>query len=144
MRTSTVSGRKASRDSQRGTSTKEKYGATFPRTTSPPRVEIPSFRNEVMGTPTNNSNSSDYLSTGLKALPAIPLTPTTPDSSSFFDPSELFDAFPSVPQNLPTVRGAPLLSGFELGASSDLGLGGGLGTAATITSSYRSTSQSYR
>ena len=145
MRTSTISGWKYSRESQRGTSMKEKYGTTIPRTTSPPRVEIPSFGNdEMLRTPTDSSNSSEYLSTGLKALPAIPLTPTTPDSSLFFDTSELFDAFPSVPQNLPAGPGTSLLGGFEFGTSSDLGLGGGLGKPATISSSYRSTSQPYQ
>lgn len=140
MRTNTVSDRKASRDSQRGMGTKEKYSATIPRTTSP-RVQIPFFGNEeVTGTPPTTSNSSlDYLSA---TLPSIPLTPSTPDSSSFFDTTELFDAFPSVPQNLPTGPGSSLLSGFELRTDSDLGLGG-LGKAATISSSYRPVS-SYR
>ena len=136
MRTSTVSGRNASREGQRGTSTKK--FTTILRSPSPPRVDIPSLRGEEMTrTPSNTSNSSDYLSTSLGTLPSIPLTPSTPDSSSFFDTSELFDAFPSVPQNLPTGPGSSLLSGFELRPSSELGLGGGLGKAATISSSYR-------
>ncbi|KAF9646078.1 hypothetical protein BDM02DRAFT_314786 [Thelephora ganbajun] len=143
MRTSTVSGRNASRESQRGTSTRGKYGITDPRTTSPPRVEIPFFRDEdTARTPLNNS--SDYLSTSLKILPPIPLTPSTPDSSSFLDTTELFDAFPSVPQNLPSAPGTSLLSGFELRTNSGLGLAGGLGKAATISSDYRRTSHSYR
>ena len=70
----------------------------------------------------NSSSSLDYSSA---PLPSIPLTPSTPNSSSFFDTTELFDAFPSAPQNLPTGPGTSLLSGFEL--NSDLGLGGGLG-----------------
>ena len=139
MRSSMVSDRKASREIRRGTSL---------RNTSPPRVELAAFGSgEATRTPPNNPSPSDYLSVGSKTLPPLPLTPTTPDSSSFFDTSELFDAFPSVPQNVPTGPGTSLLSGFELGTSSDLGLGGGLGKAATISSSsssYRSTFQSYR
>jgi len=131
-----VSDRKASRESRRGTRI---------QITSPPRVELPSFGNgETTRTPPNNPSPSDYLSLGAKTLPPLPLTPSTPDSSSFFDTSELFDAFPSVPQNVPTGPGTSLLSGFELGTNSDLGLGGGLGKAATISSSYRSTFHSYR
>ena len=140
MRNNTVSSRKTSRESQRGSSPKDTYSTMIPRNTSPPRVDIPFFRNEdTTQMSSNNSSSSDYLSA---PLPPIPLTPSTPDSSSFFDTTELFDAFPSVPQNLPTGPGTSLLSGFEL--NSDLGLGGGLGKAATISSSYRSTTQSYR
>jgi len=140
MRTNTVSDREASSESQRSTNAK-KYSTTIARTTSPPRVEIPFFRSEaVTRTPSNNSNSSDYLSTGLKALPSIPLTPSTPGSSSFLDAAELFDAFPSVPQDLPTGPGTSLLSGFRLENDSDLGLGGGLGKTATISSSHRPTS----
>ena len=130
MRTSTVSGRNASREIYRATNTKEK----FLRSPSPPRVDIPFLRSEEMTrTPSSISNSSDYLSTSFGALPPIPLTPSTPDSSSFFDTTELFDAFPSVPQNLPTGPGTSLLSGFELRSSSELELG----KAATISSSYR-------
>ena len=136
MRTSTVFGRNASREGQRGTNTKEKF-TTILRSPSPPRVDIPSLGSEeMMRTPSNTSNSSDYLSTSFGTLPPIPLTPSTPDSSSFFDTTELFDAFPSVPQNLPTGPGTSLLSGFELRTSSELGFGG-LGKAATISSSYR-------
>jgi hypothetical protein len=136
MRTSTVSGRHVSRESQSGTSIKEKFN-TVRGSSSPPRVEIPSLRSEeMMRTTSNNSNFSDYISMNLGALPPIPLTPSTPDSSSFFDTTELFDAFPSVPQNLPTGPGTSLLNGFELRNNSELGLGGGLGKAATISSSY--------
>jgi len=142
MRTHTIAGRGASHEGQKGTSTKGKF-TTILRGSSPPRVDIPSLRGEeITRTPSNNSNSSDYLSTSLGTLP-IPLTPSTPDSSSFFDTTELFDAFPSVPQNLPTGPGTSLLSGFELRTSSELGLGGRLGKAATISSSYQPKS-SYR
>jgi len=131
-----VSDRKASRENRRGTS----IGIA-----SPPRVELPSFESgETARTPPSNSGSSDYLLVGSKTLPPLPLTPSTPDSSSFFDTSELFDAFPSVPQNVPPGPGTSLLSGFELGTSSDMGLGGGLGKAATVSPSYRSTLRSYR
>ena len=145
MRPNTGSGRKASRETQRGASTKDMYGSTIPWATSPPRVEIPYFMSEEkMRTPPNNSNPSDYLSASMKTLPPIPLTPATPDSSSFFDTSELFDAFPSVPQNLPSDMGTSLLSGFELGAGSDPRHGEGLANPATISSNYRSTFRSYR
>ena len=146
MRANTVSNRNPSRESQRGTSNmNEKYG-TPTQATSPPRIELPFFGNEdVARTPPNNSNSSNYLSANSRTLPSLPLTPSTPDTSSFFDSTELFDAFPSVPQNLPRGPGSSLLSGFELRTNSDLGLGGGLGKAATISSSYRPrTSQSHR
>jgi len=143
-RINTVSGSEASREDQRRTGVKEKYDVVIPRT-SPPRAGIPFFQNEeATRTPPNSSNSSDHLPTSLRVLPHIPLTPSTPDSSSLFDTTELFDEFPSVPQNLPTGPGTSLLSGFELRTNSDLGFGGGLGKAATISSSYRSTSQSYR
>ena len=145
MRANTVSSRKASRESQRGASAKEKYGSPTPRAGSPSRIAVPFFRKEDTTRPLpNNQNSSDYLSASLMALPPIPLTPSTPDSSSFFDPNELFDAFPSVPQNLPDGPGTSFLSGFELKPTSDPGLGRGLGKAATISSSYRHTNQSYR
>lgn len=146
MRANTVSSRKVSRESQRSTSTKEKYGLPTSQTTLPPRVEIPFFRNEeARRIPSNNSNSSDYLSTSLRGRPSIPLTPSTADSSSFFDSTELFDAFPKVPQNLPNGPGSSLLSGFELRTDSDLGIKGGLGKGTTVPSSYRSrTSGSYR
>jgi len=127
-----------SRDGQRGTGTKEESGTTTLRSISPPRLDIPSLRSEEpTGTPPSKLNASDYLSTGLRTLPPIPLTPSTADSSSFFDTTELFDAFPSVPQDLPTGPGTSLLSGFQFRSTSDLGLGGGLGKAATISSSYR-------
>lgn len=136
MEADTASSKGASYETQRGTST-EKSDATILRNTSLPRIAIPFLRNEEpTSTPPSNSSSSDYLSMGLKTLPSIPLTPSTADSS-FFDTSELFDAFPSVPQDLPTGPGTSLLSGFELRASSDLGPGGGPGKAATISSSYR-------
>ena len=132
MRNSTASDRRASRENRRAASTST-------RSTSPPRVGLPSFGSgETTNTPPGSSRSSDYLSAGSKTLPPLPLTPTTPDSSSFFDTSELFDAFPSVPQNVPTGPGTSLLSGIDLGTSSDMG------KAATISSSYRSTFQSYR
>lgn len=123
MRTNTVTNRKVSRESQRGTSTKEKYGIPTSQTTLPPRVEIAK----------------------LEPLPPIPLTPSTADSSSFFDPTELFDAFPKVPQNLPNAPGTSLLSGFELRTKSELGIRGGLGKGSTVPSSYRPhTSGPYR
>lgn len=138
MRANTVSNRKVSRESQRGASTKEKYGNPTSQSTSPPRVEIPFFGNEnATRTPPNKSGPSSYLSANLGALPPIPLTPSTGDSSSFFDSTELFDAFPKVPQNLPNGPGAPLLSGFELGTTSDLGSRRGLGKGETIPPSYR-------
>lgn len=134
MRANTVANRKVSRESQRGTSAREKYGTP----TSPPRVEIPFLRNDhATRTPSNSSGPSDYLSGSLRTLPSIPLTPSTGDSSSFFDPTELFDAFPRVPQNLPDRPGSSLLSGFELRTNSDLGSGGGLGKGARSASSYR-------
>ena len=130
-RANTVSGRKPSRESHRGTN--EKYGTPISQSTSPPRVEIPFLRNEdTTKTPPNNP-------TYLRTLPSIPLTPSTPDSSSFFDSTELFDAFPSVPQNLPNGPGSSLLSGFEPRTNS------GPAKAATMSSSYRPrASQSYR
>jgi len=137
-----ASGREASHEDQRGT-VMEKYGTVIPQITSPPRVEIPFFQNEeATRKAPNSSNSSDHLPT--RTPPQIPLTPSTPDSSSLFDTTELFDEFPSVPQNLPTGPGTSLLRGFELRTNSDMGFGGGLGKAATISSSYRSASQSYR
>lgn len=142
MRNSMVSSRKVSRESQRGA---RKYDTVVSRATSPPRIEVPPFRNrESTITPPNNPSPSSYLSMGMKTLPPLPLTPSTPDSSSFLDTSELFDAFPNVPQDLPTGPGTSLLSGFELGPSLDLGLGPGLGKTATVSSSYRSMFQSYR
>lgn len=115
---------------------KEKFGTAITRTVSPPRVDIPYLGNEGATMSPSNTSSSDYLSPGLKSLPSIPISPSTPDSSSFFDTTELFDAFPSVPQNLPTRPGTSLLSEFEFGGDSALGLGG-LGKAGTISSSYR-------
>lgn len=109
---------------------KEKFGNAIPR------VDIPYLGNEGATMSPSNASSPGCLLPGLNSLPSIPLTPSTPDSSSFFDTTELFDAFPSVPQNLPTGPGTSLLSGFEFGGDSALGLGG-LGKAATISSSYR-------
>ena len=115
---------------------KEEFGTAALRTVSPPRVDIPHLRNEEATISPSNTSSPGGLLPGLKSLSSIPLAPSTPDSSSFFDTTELFDAFPSVPQNLPAGPGTSLLSGFELGGDLDLGFGG-VGKAATISSSYR-------
>jgi len=139
MRASTVSNRKVSRETQRGASTKEKYGIPTSQTTPPPRIEIPFFMDEdAIRTP--NNSGSGYLSANFGPLPPIPLTPSTGDSSSFFDSTELFDAFPKVPQSLPNGPGGSLLSGFELRTNSDIGVrrGAGKGRAEHVPSSYRS------
>jgi hypothetical protein len=137
MRANTVSNRKISRESQRGTSIKEKHRIPTSQAASPPRIEIPSFRNEdATRTPPGNSDSTDYLSGNLRGLPPIPLTPSTVDFS-YFDSTELFDAFPKVPQNLPSGPGTSLLNGFELRTDPALGIRGRLGKGDTVPSSYR-------
>lgn len=143
MRAKTVSNRKVSHESQRGTSTKE-YRGVASRATSPPRLDIPFLRREdTTRTPPRNSGSAGYSSGNSGGVPPIPLTPSTMDSSSF-EVTELFDAFPSVPQNLPSGVGPSLLSGFELGTDPALGNRGRLGKGDTVPSSYRSRpSESY-
>ena len=146
MRANPASDRKVSRESQRGSGTKEKHGIPTSQNTSPPRVELPFFGNEdASRTPPKNSGTPDYLSANLRGLPPIPHTPSSGDTSSFFDSTELFDAFPKVPQNLPNGPGASLLSGFQLRTNPAPRTRGGLGKAEGVPSSYRPrASGSYR